>query len=55
MIEWNNVRIKSYISYFAIYSSVNPSEINRGYSYLNDWNTYVLFKVLRNILDAKVL
>ncbi len=53
MIAWNNIRTKAYITYFAIYSAEEPSKINRGYSYLNDWNTYVLNCVLRSILNSK--
>ncbi|CCB69355.1 Hypothetical protein FBFL15_1272 [Flavobacterium branchiophilum FL-15] len=53
MIAWNNIRTKDYISYFSIYSAEDPSKINRGYSYLNDWNTYVLYCVLRSILNSQ--
>jgi hypothetical protein len=52
-IEWNNIRTKTYISYFSIYSAEEPSKTNRGYSYLNDWNTSVLYSVLRTILKNK--
>ena len=53
IIDWNNIRIKSYITYFSIYSSENPININRGFSYLDDWNTYVLFEVIGTILNTK--
>lgn len=53
LIEWNNVRTHDYKSYFSIYSKENPSKINRGYSYLDDWNTNILYSVLRAILDHK--
>lgn len=52
-ISWENVRTKNYYTYFAIYSSQNPSEINRGYNYHDDWNTGVLYSVLRTILKSK--
>lgn len=52
-IPWKNVRTQDYQTYFSIYSSENPSKINRGYSYLEDWNTTVLYCVLRTILRDK--
>ena len=52
-ISWEKVRTKNYYTYFAIYSSQNPSEINRGYNYHDDWNTGVLYSVLRTILKSK--
>lgn len=52
-IEWNNIRTKAYMSYFSIYSAEEPSKTNRGYSYLNDWNTSVLYSVLRTLLENK--
>lgn len=52
-ILWKDVRTKNYYTYFAIYSSESPSEINRGYNYLEDWNTGVLYSVLRTILQSK--
>lgn len=52
-IALENVQTKDFITYFSIYSFENPSNINRGYSYLNDWNTSVLYTVLRTILSKK--
>ena len=52
-ISWENIRTKSYHTYFAIYSVENPSEINRGYNYKEDWNTNVLHSVLRTLLKRK--
>lgn len=52
-IVWNKVRTKDYSTYFAIYSIENPKDINRGYSYLNDWNTEILYCVVRTILRDK--
>ncbi|MGC4039782.1 MAG: hypothetical protein QM710_03030 [Flavobacterium sp.] len=53
LIHWENVRTRNYATYFSIYSSENPSKINRGYSYLDDWNTAVLYSVLRTMLREK--
>lgn len=53
VILWENVRTKNYRTYFAIYSQENPAEINRSYSYKDDWNTGVLYSVIRTILKNK--
>lgn len=52
-IPWEQVRTRNYHSYFSIYAANNPSEINRGYNYHEDWNTSVLYSVLRTILRDK--
>jgi hypothetical protein len=52
-ISWKNVRSRNYFTYFSIYSNENPAEINRGYSYKEDWNTNVLYSVTRTILETK--
>ena len=38
IISWENIRIKEYYSYIALYSAEDPENINRGFSYLEDWN-----------------
>ncbi|OYX82051.1 MAG: hypothetical protein B7Y83_16145 [Flavobacteriales bacterium 32-34-25] len=53
IILWDNVRTHSYMTYFSIYSFENPREINRGYLYKEDWNTYVLYSIVRTILRNK--
>jgi hypothetical protein len=52
-IPWAKVRTKSYQTYFAIHSADDPANINITSSYLEDWNTSVLFSVMRSILQAK--
>ena len=52
-IPWENVRTSDYATYFAIYDSSSAMEINRGYKYLDDWNTPVLYSVVRTILKRK--
>ena len=52
-ISWENLRIKEYYSYFSIYSAQNPENINRGFSYLEDWNSLVLCSFLKSILNFK--
>lgn len=53
VIPWEKIRTKAYYSYFSIYSIDNPNEINRGYSYKEDWNTNVLHSVIRTLLKQK--
>ena len=53
LIAWEDVRLKKYATYISIYSNENPMEFNRGYSYKEDWNTFVLYNVIKNILASK--
>jgi hypothetical protein len=50
-ILWNDVGTRSYQTYFAIFSKLDSLNINRGYSYLDDWNTAVLYSVVNTIID----
>ena len=52
-ISWEKVRIKNYATYFSIYNQDDAMNINRGYSYLNDWNTAVLHSVTKTLLKRK--
>lgn len=54
-IEWHLVETKRYRTYYSIFSSANPSQINRGYSFKNDWNTAVLYSVVEQILQDKLM
>jgi hypothetical protein len=51
-LPWPDVGTKNYRTYFAIFSKQNPSNINKGYSYLDDWNTGVLYSVMETILKG---
>jgi len=53
IIPWEDIRTRSYYSNFSIYSVKDPANINAGYSYANDWNTTVLYSVVRTILRDK--
>lgn len=53
LIFWNDVAIKKYTTYVSVYSKENSLDFNRGYSYKEDWNTFVLHEVIRNILENK--
>ncbi|OXA77547.1 hypothetical protein SAMN05444397_102576 [Flavobacterium aquidurense] len=52
-IPWDDLRFKLYRTYFSVYSKNNPTQINRGYSYKEDWNTFVLHNVIKIILSNK--
>ncbi|MES2546045.1 MAG: hypothetical protein V4548_14265 [Bacteroidota bacterium] len=52
-IPWEKIRTRNYATYFAIYAVDDAASTNRGYSYLNDWNTDVLYSVIRTILSKK--
>lgn len=53
LIPWEKVRTKTYVTYFAIYAVDKAADTNRGYSYLNDWNTVVLRNVIVSLLKSK--
>lgn len=52
-INWESVRTRNYHTYFVIYSNENPSEINRTYKYLDEYNAAVLFSVIQTIIKNK--
>ena len=53
VIPWDDLETKDYHTYFAVYSSKDASKTNATFSYLNDWNTGVLYSVVRTILHKK--
>lgn len=54
-ISWENVGTRDYQTYFNIHSNEDVANINMGFSYLKDWNTAVLYSVVRTILRDKQL
>lgn len=54
-VVWDNVGTHDYATYFAIYAKNDPSKINSAHYYLKDWNTAVLYSVIRTILRDKKL
>lgn len=50
---WDDIRTKDYYSYFAIYSVNDPANTNFTFSYADDWNTTLLYGVLRTLLQNK--
>jgi hypothetical protein len=53
LILWDDLETKDYHTYFTIFSKKNAININRGYSYMNDWNTDLLFNVIGTYLNNK--
>jgi len=53
VIPWDNMEIKSYQTYFAIFSMIEPSKTYATFSYLKDWNTLVLHSIVKFILDKR--
>jgi hypothetical protein len=52
LVNWENLETRSYHTYYAIYSKLDPIKYN-AFEYLNDWNTGVLYSVSRGILKNK--
>lgn len=52
-IPWEDVKTRLYQTYYAIYSSKNPADINKSYKYLDDYNAWILRTIMENILDEK--
>ena len=53
LIPWNGLKIKEYYTYLAIYSAHEAAKINATFSFLKDWNTVLLFSVVKRILQDK--
>lgn len=52
MIAWDKVGTKDYVTYYAIFSTDNPSDINQCYYYLKDWNVGILYSIMETILKT---
>jgi hypothetical protein len=52
-ISWDQVGLAQYTRYFSIYSKDDAVRINRGYSYLNDWNTVIIYSLIDTILKDR--
>ena len=50
-IPWDKVGVRAYHTYFSIYSTDDPANINHGYSYMDDWNTWVLYNFVHAVLE----
>lgn len=51
IIPWNNLEIKDYHTYLAIFSTLDASKTHATFSYLNDWNTGVLYSIVKTHLN----
>jgi hypothetical protein len=49
-IPWEKVATKEYYTSLVIFSLEDP-KINRGYKYLDDWNTGLLYCVIKTLLN----
>lgn len=50
-IPWSKVCTKDYRTYFVIYSDDDPAKENKSFSYMDDWNTDILYSVTITILN----
>ena len=51
IIAWDNLEVKEYQTYIALFSRSDPAKTHATFSYLNDWNTEVLYALVRRILE----
>lgn len=49
-IQWIDLGIKDYNTYFVVYSTKDPSKINCSFRYIDDWNATISNKVIQTIL-----
>ena len=48
-IDWNNMDVRTHTRYIAV-STRNKSDIYKAFDYIEEWNTLILYNVLRQIL-----
>lgn len=48
-IPYEDLGVKEYTGYFALFSKSNP-KVYKAYSYLNDWNSAVVFTLYKRLL-----
>jgi len=53
VIPWEQLAIKDYYTYLAIFSAVDASNTYATFSYLKEWNTGVLFSLVSTILKNR--
>jgi len=53
IVPWEQLVIKDYYTYLAIFSTVNALNTHATFSYLNEWNTGVLFSLINTILKNR--
>lgn len=47
IITIQDLRVKEYATYFALYSTQNPEKEYFYYSYRNDWNSQLIYQILK--------
>lgn len=52
-IDWQDLETKNYQTYFAIFSKNNPANINCCLYYKDDWNTAIIYSIIRTYLKEK--
>jgi len=55
VIPWEKVGTSNYRTYFNIHSKEDKAGVHKNFNYLEDWNTAVLYYVVRTILLEKKL
>lgn len=53
-VKWEDLGTKTYATYFALYSKKHPA-VYKSFSYLNDWNTAIVYSFSKQILSEKGL
>jgi hypothetical protein len=51
VIPWEQIGTKDYYTYYAIFSTENPADINRGYYYMDEWNAGILYTVVETLKE----
>lgn len=51
-VPWEDLGTKAYTTYYALFSKKDPT-IYQSYSYLEDWNTALVYSLSRHILNHK--
>ena len=52
-ISWADIETRSYTTYYTISSKSKPG-FYKAFDYIEDWNVWVLYSVLSNILKVKI-
>ena len=50
-IPWKHLGTKDYHTYYAIFSTENPADVNRGYYYMDEWNAGILYTVVETLKE----
>ncbi|MDB5119360.1 MAG: hypothetical protein JWN56_578 [Sphingobacteriales bacterium] len=53
-VSWEDLGTKTYATYYALFSKKDPT-IYKSFSYLNDWNSAVVYSFSKQVLSEKGL